>query len=175
MALQINERDRKFLIGGGIFVALFILLQFAIFPVINSKKEQKRILAVKKSQYEVMLALKTKYDQLRGVENRSGNTGSNREKGFSLYAFMDRLAGTIAIKKDISYIKPSVVNSKAGGVKLDQVELKLLSIPMNKLVSYLYRIETSENGVFVKKLSITKAGKDKKQIDAVIMVQARAL
>jgi len=175
MALQINQRDRLFLMIGGIFIAIVILFQLILIPFLDSKKDQKRILETKQTRYNEMLEMKKKYVSLRGIGGLQAGSGAEREKGFSLYPFMDKLAGTSSIKKNISYMKPSVITNKQDGTKTDQVELKLQNITMKKLVSYLYKIETSKNSVFVTKLSITKAGKNKKQIDAVIMVQARMI
>jgi len=54
---------------------------------------------------------------------------------------------------------------------LSRVEMKLQEININDLVSYLYGIESSDNMVIVKRLSITKAGQGNALISAVIQVE----
>jgi general secretion pathway protein M len=96
---------------------------------------------------------------------------AKRLPGFTLFSFLDKLAGETGVKNRISYMKPSSVAGENSGVKLSKVEMKLQGININDLVSYLYGIENSENMVVVRRLSITKAGQGNDLLSVVIQVE----
>ena len=68
-------------------------------------------------------------------------------------------------------MKPSKKAQKNSPYKLSRVEMKLDAITLEQLTNFLYGVETSQNMVDIKKISISK--KDKKQglITAVLQVE----
>ena len=65
-------------------------------------------------------------------------------------------------------MKPSSSVLKDSKYWLTTVEMKLKGITMEKLARYLHMVETSENLINVKRISITRAGKPAETIDTVI-------
>ncbi len=49
--------------------------------------------------------------------------------------------------------------------------MKLQGLSMKQLSPYLYKVETSKNSVFVRRLSITKKGKEEGFIDVILQVE----
>jgi hypothetical protein len=94
-----------------------------------------------------------------------------RSSGFTLFSFLDTLAGQVGLKDRIAYMKPSKTTLENTAYALSVVETKLQNITMKQLTSYLYRIETSDNLVRVKGLSISKTGKQAGTVDAVLMAE----
>ena len=68
-------------------------------------------------------------------------------------------------------MKPSTSVQKDSPYKISQVEMKLQSLTLEQLTTYLHMIETSKNMVYIKRLSILKTGKQEGFIDAVIQVE----
>jgi len=118
-----------------------------------------------------MLALRSEYEAITQKAHLSKSRFAKRQKGFTLFSFLDRLAGETGLKDDIIYMKPSTSVQKNSPIKLSKVEMKLQAITLKQLAAYLYRVETSENVVTVKRLSISKTGKQKEFIDAVLQVE----
>ena len=69
-------------------------------------------------------------------------------------------------------MKPSTSVQKGSLYKISQVEMKLQSLTLEQLTTYLHMIETSKNMVYIKRLSILKTSKPEGFIDAVIQVEA---
>jgi general secretion pathway protein M len=95
----------------------------------------------------------------------------NRPESFTLFSFLDQLAGRTGIKAHVSYMKPSSTINEETGVSLSRVEMELQAISLKDLTKYLYHVETSENMVIVKRLSIARKGKSEGLIDAVLQVE----
>jgi general secretion pathway protein M len=96
---------------------------------------------------------------------------AGRSSGFTLFSFLDTLAGQVGLKDRIAYMKPSKTTLENTPYTLSVVETKLQNITMKQLTSYLYRIETSNNLVRVKGLSISKTGKQAGTVDAVLLAE----
>jgi general secretion pathway protein M len=96
---------------------------------------------------------------------------TNREKGFALFSFLDKLAGSAGVKKNIAYMKPSTSKLKDRPFVVSSVEMKLQNVNLKQVAQYLYSIETSQNNLVIKKLAILKSGKQQGYINAVFQVE----
>ena len=68
-------------------------------------------------------------------------------------------------------MKPSTTTQKNNPLKVSKVEMKLQAVTLKQLATYLHRVETSENMVSVKRLSISKTSKQEKFINVVLQVE----
>lgn len=168
MALKLSKRDRYALFLGAGVVFLFVLVQFLVLPVMEKQKRLHRILAAKTESLAKMQALKAEYDSALKKAAVSKERFVQRAKDFTLFSFLDALAGETGLKDKIIYMKPSTILAKDKSHKTSVVEMKLQGIDLKQLSTYLYRIETSRNMVFIKRLSISKSDKEKSVISAIL-------
>ncbi|RLB87262.1 MAG: hypothetical protein DRH50_17105, partial [Deltaproteobacteria bacterium] len=77
--------------------------------------------------------------------------------------------GAASVKPYIKYMKPSTVQG-TGPYKESMVEMKLEAITLQELVGYLYRIESPDNQVKVKRISMSENKKEKGYLDAILQV-----
>lgn len=167
----LSKRERYAIYAACLFVGIFVVSQFIVSPLINKKKRLIRDLDVKTKILSEMQVLKSEYEALNKQADMTSIDFNKREKGFTLFSFLDKLSGQAGIKDHINYMKPSTTNAKDGSFKLSQVELKLKAIDLKQLTSYLYMIETSENMVFVKRLSVAQSTNPDGFIDVVMQVE----
>jgi len=181
--MQIMERlirflDRKFSkreqagLGAAVAVIfLFILIKLIFTPIVNKKDRLKERLSAKETELKEMIALKTEYDALKKISVLSEKNFSNRDSSFTLFSFLDNLAGSSGVKENISYMKPTTTKKSGSERKKSTVEMKLQDITLNQLTAYLHGIETSKNMIFVKRLSISKKGKQDGFITVVLQAE----
>jgi general secretion pathway protein M len=150
---------------------LFILIQFIIFPTIDKRKRLKRTLQVKENFLSEMINLRSEYDTVEKKTNLAKASFENREKDFTLFSFLDGLTGKARIKEYVTYMKPSTTVQKNNSYKISQVEMKFKGLTLEQLTTYLHMVETSKNMVNVKRLSISKTGKQEGFVDAVLQVE----
>jgi general secretion pathway protein M len=168
---KLNKRERyAIMIGSGV-LSIFLIAQFIIEPLFSKTEQKKKNLQTKSVMLEQMRQWQAEYDSLTQKVTLSQSRFRNRQKGFTLYAFLNRLAGEAGIKDRITNMKPTKKVQKNSPYKLSRVEMKLDAITLEQLTNYLYKVETSKNMVDINKISITK--KDKKQglITAVLQVE----
>ncbi len=173
MALQIQMNSReKYAVGvGTIVVASIIIFQFIITPFIESRKSKQQQVIQLRSQLLEMKSLKTEYEQLTFKNNAAIKSSGSRDNDFTLFSFLEKLAGTTKVKENISYMKPSTSTNNETKAQLSLVAMKLHSIVMEQLVDFLYGIETSPNMIFVRGVSISKTGKDAKLLSVVLQLE----
>jgi len=169
--MKLSRRERYAVVLGGIVLAGFLVIKLIVMPYLDSRQQLQRTLRSKTETMEEMIALKAQVERLRNQAEQVKEQFANRPPGFKLYSFLDGLAGRAEIKRYISYIKPSNVDDKDSPYQISMVEMKLQGITLKQLIPYLHMVETSDNVVFIRRMSITKTGKDKEVIDAILQVE----
>ncbi len=171
MHLNLNQREKITISGAAVFLVIFIMVQWLIVPVFEKRDELKGRLDSKKNILMDMKSLRSEYLAMKSKADSSRENLNKRQPGFTLFSFLDQLAGDTGLKSHIEYMKPSTAVKEDSGLKISRVELKLQEITMKDLTSYLFKVETSENMLIVKRLSIIKTGKDSGLISAVLQVE----
>jgi len=168
---KMNKRQRCAVAVAAGVLLVFVAVRLVIYPFFNHTERLKRSLQVRIAMLAEMRQLQARYLAINRKMKISMARFQQRPKGFTLFSFLDRLAGEAGVKDHISYMKPSRKAEKNSRYKISRVEMKLESITLEQLTRYLYSVETSPNMVEIKKIAISI--KDKKQglINAVLQVQ----
>ena len=167
--MTLGKREKYFVSVSALAIVVFFLLQFLIFPFFESKNRiQRGVLSKKKGLKEIAM-FSTEYQAYKKSSRGVAQSLARRKKGFTLFSFLDRAAGEAEVKTHMKYMKPSV-STGSGPYKESLVEMKLEGITLRQLVGYLYRIESPENVVSVKRISIRENKGDSGYLDAVLQV-----
>ena len=172
MTKKLTRREKHSLYAASGIICLFIIMQFIVLPVFDKQDRLQRSLKVKTKNLEHMIDLKSQHDAIIQRTDLSKAHFENRAKGFTLFSFLDKLSGKAGVKDHITYMKPSTTVQKNSPYKTSRVEMKLRGLTLQQLTVYLHMVETSKNMVNVKRLSISKSGKQQAGfIDAVLQVE----
>jgi general secretion pathway protein M len=169
--MKLSKRERVAIGAAICFIGIFVVFSLAVFPFLDQKERLERSLAADMTSLEEMRTLKAEYEALKKRANVSKVRFERRSKGFTLFSFLDRLAGEVGIKENIAYMKPSSTVQKEGAYKVSLVEMKLTGVTMEQMTQYLYKIETSRNMVSIKRISLTKPDDTQQRLNAVLQVQ----
>lgn len=167
--MKLAKRERLFVTLAAGAVVLFILLEFLIFPFFKERGRMKR--GIVGQQVELKEVLKSS-TRLRALKNNSlglEQSLDQRETGFALFSYLEKAAGTARVKENIKYMKPST-SKGLSNYKESTVEMKIEAITLQQLVDYLYRIESPEKVVYVKRMSVQENKQGKGYIDAILQV-----
>jgi general secretion pathway protein M len=168
---NLNKRERLGMMLATGVIGIFLIAVFIVEPFLGRAANVRNSLKTKVEMLAEMQQWQSEYVALTQQTKTSKSRFQRRQKGFTLFSFLDRLAGTSGIKDRISYMKPSKTVQKNSPYKISRVEMKVEAITLEQLTNYLYSVETSKNMVDVKKISISK--KDKKQglLTAILQVE----
>ena len=169
---KLNKRERYIIYGAIGILAVLGIYQFIITPFFESKSRMQRALQRKQEMIAEMRQWQSDYQAIKQNAQVSEARFARRTKGFELYSFLNKIAGKTGIKDRITSMKPTKTAQKNSAYRLSRVDMKLDSIGLEQLVNYLYEVETSENIVEIRKLTITKKDKKKGLISVIMQVEA---
>jgi general secretion pathway protein M len=169
MMMKLAKREKYLVSLAAIAIALFLIFQFLIFPFFEERKRIQRGIRAREDGLKEMVRLGAEYQIHKKGFQGIKQILARREKGFTLFSFLEKAAGESELKGHIKYMKPS--DSKGTGpYKESMVEMKLEGITLNQLVGYLYRIESPENIVSIKRISIQENKKESGYLDTILQV-----
>ena len=163
-------RREKLLVGSlGVLACSILFFQFLFSPLLDSRQRLQRSLVKKKVELQEIRSLQKEYQALQLQTGDIQERLTKRPKSFTLFSFIEQQAAAARIKQQISYLKPSEVEID-GPLHESRVDMKLQRISLDDLVAFLKGIESSENVVFINRISIQEHGKDQGYLNSVIQV-----
>lgn len=166
---SLETREKYVLIAGLLFLAVFLVVQVAVVPFFNARDNLEKAIGRKKQELVKMSQLQKEYQQLKQEEGTIPARVNERKADFTLFTFLDQQAEQVKVKKQISYMKPSTVEGE-GDLSESMVEMKFQQITLDALVSFLLLVESAENVVFLRRISIQESGKEQGYLDAILQV-----
>ena len=167
--VKISPRDRRVLFIGGAFVLLFLVMQMVVLPLIDERKRLQKGIAAREKGLIEMKELQDRYRDLHSKANTLSDQLGSRDSNFSLFSFLEQNAAKAKVKKNIAYMKPSEV-ADDGPFKEIFVEMKIQTVTLRQLVDFLKLVESSENIVALKRISIQENKKEKQTLDVILQV-----
>jgi general secretion pathway protein M len=174
-SLNLQRREKMAVTAAAIALGVFLLLQIIVFPIVDRGDELHRQIKSKAQELQEMQALKNEYASLSRYSKDMESGIKKRPRTFTLFSFIDKLAGTSGIKGNIVYMKPSTSNLKNSSYTLSTVEIKLNALTMEQLTAFLYGIEDSANMVWIRRLSISRGDNNQNLLNSVLQVETFAL
>ncbi len=167
--MRLARREKYFVSIAICTLALFLLLEFVLLPFFETRRRLQRGIKAKEEGLQEMVALSNTYRARKKAYREIALALSRRNKGFTLFSFLDRAAGEARVKDHVKYMKPSD-SEGTGPYKESMVEMKLENITLTQLVDYLHRIESEKDLVSIKRISIKTNRKSSVYLDAVLQV-----
>ena len=93
-----------------------------------------------------------------------------RSPGFTLFTFLDKQVTKAQVKKQIKYMKPSTLEGN-DNLGESMVEMKLQRTTLKDLVSFLLLVESEENVVSIRRISIQESGKEQGYLDVILQIR----
>jgi general secretion pathway protein M len=172
---KLSRREKLIVAGGGCLLVLFVLVQFVITPFFERRAQLERAIKAKTAMLAEMHRMRAEVESLRAAGRISEARYGRRDKNFTLFSFLDQLAGKSGIKERVSYMKPSKTEQKGSPYKLSRVEMKLEAVTLEQLAAYLYGVEASRNMVAVSKLSVSRREQKEGLLDAILQVDTQEM
>ncbi len=169
--LALRPREKLIVTLGAIALVIFLMLQLVIFPIIDRRDRLRGQIKNKTLELQEIQRLQVAYEGLTRYTRDLEARLKSRAKGFTLFAFIDKLAGDNGIKGGIAYMKPSTSNLKNSTYALSMVEMKVTSLTMEQLTAFVHSIENDRQLVWIKRLSISESDKNNGLLTCVVQVE----
>jgi general secretion pathway protein M len=167
--MQLAKRE-KYLIALAVVVIVFaVLIQLVVVPIMDSRERMQSGVAAKEKNLQEIVRLSYEYQVLKQGSETLSQRLSSRPTNFTLFSFLEKAAGEAGVKNNIKYMKPSASTGK-GPFKESLVEMKLETITLKQMVEYLKLIESPDDIVSIKRISIQTNKKEEQYLDAILQV-----
>jgi general secretion pathway protein M len=174
LPVQLNKRERIAICSVLILVGGLMVAEWGVFPVIGHRKSLDQAILTKSMELAEIEGLQKTVAMLKQNAEETRSRLTHREKGFTLFSYLDHSAGSTGVKEHIAYMKPTGRDVETGDFKVSQVEMKLQSISLHQLSAFLYGVETADSLVRVKKAAIARTGPSAEGIDVILWVETIA-
>ena len=166
---SLDSREKRVLLGGVIFVLCFFVLQLVILPLLDVRTDLETSIEKKSRELEKIEQLKGEYQRLKVQEGGIQAMIADRSPGFTLFTFLDKQVTEAQVKKQIKYMKPS---TEEGDDNLNEsmVEMKLQRITLKALVSFIMLVESEENVVSIRRISVQESGNEQGYLDVILQI-----
>ena len=171
LPFNLRQREKIALAVAGAVVAVFLVFQLTLFPFIDRRDRLHKRIQTQTAAMAKMQTLKAEYEALTRFSRDMERQLKTRPRTFTLFSFMDRLAGQSGLKQNIVYMKPSTSNLKNSPYSLSMVEIKMNALTMLQLMTFLHGTEDPSKMVWVKRLSISKDDKKEGLINSVVQAE----
>lgn len=167
---NLDARERRVLLGGILFVLCFFVFQLVIMPFWNARTNLELSIARKSAELVKIRQLQEEYQQLKVQEGGIRAKIMKRSPGFTLFTFLDKQVTKAQVKKQIKYMKPSTLEGN-DNLGESMVEMKLQRTTLKDLVSFLLLVESEENVVSIRRISIQESGKEQGYLDVILQIR----
>lgn len=167
--MQLSKRDRLTLTIGGVVVFLFLLVQFIFVPFLDKRSRMTKGVADRQEAIVAMRLMEAEFKELNQQSNTLIKKLASRTAGFSLFSFLEQKASLAKVKQSIEYMKPSESIGE-GLLKQVMVEMKLRGISLSQMVEFLDQVESQDNIVALKRISIQENTKQAGTLDVILQV-----
>ena len=166
---QLDERQRTVLLLLTGVIALFLLYQFLLLPYLESRQRLVDSIGRKDAALVEIRRLEQDFRMVKQGEGGIREKLAARPERFELFSFVDQCAQQSGVKGAIKYMKPSQIAGE-GPLQESSVEIMLQETSLDELVAFMGQVESADNVVFIRRLSIVDNGKDQGNLDVTLQI-----
>jgi type II secretory pathway component PulM len=148
--MKLTPRERYSVIGGTVFVVLFILIVGIIGPLLHSRSKLDKAIALNDQQ------LRKIYQMSASIKALDSISKGNKDAHFTLISYLEEMSKQLGISGRVQYMKP-VSDSTEGN--RESVEVKIQGLYQDDLIGLLFGIENSQYPMKIKRFNLRKAEK----------------
>lgn len=166
---KLEKREQRILIAGLLFLFGLGLFHFAVSPLLQARQRAQKAVIQKKADILTLRKLQQEYRARKNQAEEIEARLNKRPTSFTLFTFLEEQASKAQVKQQITSMTPSTTEGE-GRLQESKVDLKLEQISLQMLVDFLQQIESPENVVMVKRISVQENSKEQGSLDTTMQV-----
>ncbi|HPC03320.1 MAG TPA: type II secretion system protein GspM [Syntrophales bacterium] len=156
---------------GGTLLVLFLVFQGIVFPIMEKRENTERSIRRYEETLREMQGLRKEFEALRAREAVVRKALDARDRGFTLFSYLENVAGRAGIKDRIQYMKPSeTMDAQGSGYEESTVEMRVEGVSLEKLAEFLFYLEDGDRLVRVRRISIREGKRESGELAVLVQV-----
>ena len=164
----------QLLVTIGVVLVLLAVSLWIVRPILGHRRKLVAKIEQSEKRLQELIGLERLYQQMRVESGRIESNMSQRSSDFTLFAFLEGLAGRDGIKGQIEFMRPSV-KQLSDKHQEEQVEMRFKGVSLERLIPYLYHIETAPEQVRIRRLTIRPQQRNPSELEVSLLVVTRKL
>jgi general secretion pathway protein M len=161
--ITLAKRERYLVIGAACFLGLILLHELLISRFFENRADMQRGVKAKEAYLREVMELSAEYEAKKRVSQDMAQALNRRPREFSLFTYLDDAAKKTGIKKHVQSMLPSTKSE--GQFKESTVDMDLEAVTGTQLMEYLYEIESPEDLISIKRMTVKQNGKQDGYLD----------
>jgi len=166
---KLEKREKRVVMAGAIFIVCFALFHFTVSPLLQARQQTQKALIQKKEDIKKIRQLQEEYRHRQNQAVNIQNRLQKRSPSFTLFSFIEERATKAKVKQQINSMTPSTSEGD-GPLQESRVDLKLEKISLAQLVDFLQQVESTDDVVAIKRISIQENSKEEGLLDVVMQI-----
>ena len=166
---QLTKDQKRNVIVGLALVAGALLVQFAVVPWFEARQRVAGAIAGSEKAIRELASLGAEYGVLRQRSEEIKRVVERRPPGFALFSYLEKRAGDAGVKANIRSMNP-LKSVPVEAYEETTVEMKLDKLTMKQLTDFLYLVESREDLVRIRKMTVGKMKESPEYLTAVFQV-----
>jgi len=164
---QLTQDQQRIVIAGLVFVAAALFVQFAVFPYLDARNKVRNAIAGSEKTLRELAGLDGEFGVLRQRSGEIRRAIERRPPDFTLLSHLERRAVEAGVKTNIRSIRP-LRSVAVGAYEEAAVEIRLDKMTMKQLTDFLYLMESPEDAVRIRRMSVEKMRDNPEYLNAQI-------
>jgi general secretion pathway protein M len=167
---QLNQRERVFVIAGGIALILALLYFAILMPYRSALTKLDSRIAVRSQQLQEVKSLRAQYLALQQQISQVERLVKNSQE-FSALTFIENLVQQTAGRENLLSMRPQAPQVQ-GEFMTDSVEIKLEKLTLKQVLELLWGVEKASTPMQVENLYLKQRFDDRALLDATMTITA---
>jgi general secretion pathway protein M len=170
MISQLNQRERIFVIVGGVSLFLALLYFAIVAPYRSALNRLDSQIATRSGQLQEVKALQARYLELKQQRLKMERLLDTRQD-FSALTFIENLVKRTSGRENLLSMRPQTPETRNEFI-IDSVEIKLERLSLKQVLELLLALEEAATPMQVKNLHIKQRFDDRALLDATMTITA---
>lgn len=170
MISQLNQRERIFVIVGGVSLILALLYFAIVAPYRSALNRLDSQIATRSGQLQEVKALQARYLELKQQRLQMERL-LDTQQDFSALTFIENLVERTSGRENLLSMRPQTPETRNEFI-IDSVEIKLERLSLKQVLELLLAIEEAATPMQVKNLHIKQRFDDRALLDATMTITA---
>ncbi len=166
---NLDTRQRYVVGFGAAFVLVAVVLAFVVFPLWDAKAKMKKSISGNSKKLEEMVRMDTEFAVQDAQISRIKRVLASRGGDFTLFSYLEKKAMSAGVKGSIKQMN-SMQGTKSASFEESLIDLKLEKLTIKQLTDFLHQVESPDEMIRVKRITIDKMKESPEYISAQILI-----
>jgi hypothetical protein len=166
---KLDTRQRYLIAACAAVVIFTLLLKFAFFPLLDFRAKIKKSIAANSKKLDELVKIDAELAVQDAKISRIKNAQGSRRSNFTLFSYLEKKANSANVRGSITHMN-SMQGVKSASFEETLTDLKLEKITIKQLADFIYQIESPDELIRIKRITVEKMKESPEYINAQFII-----